>query len=121
MSAEDCTPKRRRSFAEALAAEPGFETVAPPIRMLQRPRSRRPYHIPPLATDDPEAPIGIDRDLIENAQKVSGLATKKAVIEEGLRLLVQMRMQEDVLRLAGRVTWRGDLDASREGRPEDVP
>ena len=60
--------------------------------------------------------IDIDDDLMVRAQKASGLATKKAAVEEGLRLLVRLKEQEDILRLPGKVRWRGDLNASREGR-----
>jgi Arc/MetJ family transcription regulator len=60
--------------------------------------------------------IDIDDDLMARAQKVTGLATKKAAVEEGLRLLVRLKEQEEVLKLAGKVRWQGDLAASREGR-----
>lgn len=60
--------------------------------------------------------IDIDDDLMARAQKVTGLATKKAAVEEGLRLLVRLKEQEKVLKLAGKVRWQGDLAASREGR-----
>ncbi|WP_232480762.1 type II toxin-antitoxin system VapB family antitoxin [Roseomonas sp. KE2513] len=60
--------------------------------------------------------IEIDDDLLERAQKAFGLATKEAAVEEGLRLLVRLREQEDILWLAGTVTWQGDLGVSREGR-----
>jgi len=38
--------------------------------------------------------VVIDDDLMESALKVSGLGTKKHVIEEGLRLLVQLKSQK---------------------------
>ena len=60
--------------------------------------------------------IEIDDDLMDRAQRASGLATKKATVEEGLRLLVWLKEQEEILRLAGKVRWQGDLDSSREGR-----
>ena len=60
--------------------------------------------------------IDIDDDLMARAQKVTGLATKKAAVEEGLRLLVRLKEPEEVLKLAGQVRWQGDLAASREGR-----
>jgi Arc/MetJ family transcription regulator len=37
--------------------------------------------------------IDIDDDLMARAQKASGLATKKAAVEEGLRLLVRLKEQ----------------------------
>ena len=60
--------------------------------------------------------IDIDDTLLAKAQKASGLATKKATVEEGLRLLVRLRRQKDVDRAFGRYAWRGDLDRSRRGR-----
>lgn len=60
--------------------------------------------------------IDIDDDLMARAQRASGLPTKRAAVEEGLRLLVRLKEQEEILRLAGKVTWAGDLDESREGR-----
>lgn len=60
--------------------------------------------------------IEIDDTLMHEAQKASGLATKKAAVEEGLRLLIRLKQQEDILRLAGKVSWQGDLSKSREGR-----
>ncbi len=47
--------------------------------------------------------IDIDDDLMARAQKASGLATKKAAVEEGLRLLVRLKEQEEILKLAGKV------------------
>ena len=60
--------------------------------------------------------IDIDDDLMERAQKASGQSTKKATVEEGLRLLVRLKEQEEILKLAGKVRWQGDLASSREGR-----
>lgn len=60
--------------------------------------------------------IDIDDDLLSKAQEATGLTTKKATVEEGLRLLVRLREQEEILRLAGKVRWQGNLDESREGR-----
>ena len=48
--------------------------------------------------------IDIDDDLMARAQKASGLATKKAAVEEGLRLLVRLKEQEEILKLAGKWT-----------------
>ncbi len=60
--------------------------------------------------------IEIDDDLMAKAQLASGHASKKATVEEALRLLVRAREQRDILALAGQVTWSDDLQASREGR-----
>ena len=51
--------------------------------------------------------------LMDEALKVSGLKTKREVIEEGLRLLVQTRRQGRIRRLRGALTWEGSLDEMR--------
>jgi len=57
--------------------------------------------------------IDIDDQLMRQALRSSGARTKRAVVEEALRLLVQTRGQAAVRRLRGKVTWKGDLHASR--------
>ena len=54
--------------------------------------------------------IVIDDDLIEQALKATGLPTKKAVVEAGLKLLIQVKAQAGVRRLRGKVRWQGDLN-----------
>ena len=60
--------------------------------------------------------VEIDDDLMRDALRATGLKTKRAVIEAGLRMLVRVKGQEDILHLAGKVHWEGDLDESRRGR-----
>lgn len=60
--------------------------------------------------------IVIDNSLMRQAMKATGLSTKKAVVEEGLRLLVKVKAQEGVRRLRGKIAWEGDLNIMREGR-----
>ena len=60
--------------------------------------------------------IEIDDKLMADAQKASGLATKKQTVEEALRLMVKLRRQERVDAAFGRFRWRGNLDRSRKGR-----
>jgi Arc/MetJ family transcription regulator len=60
--------------------------------------------------------IVIDNSLMRQAMKATGLSTKKAVVEEGLRLLIKVKGQEGICRLRGKVEWEGDLSAMREGR-----
>lgn len=65
--------------------------------------------------------IDIDDDLMMRAQNASGKPTKKATVEEALRTLIRLREQEEILGLAGKVRWQGDLDQSRLGRiPPDA-
>jgi len=60
--------------------------------------------------------IEIDDGLMEQALRATGLKTKKAAVEEGLRTLIRLRKQEEILGLAGKVRWSGNLDESRRGR-----
>ena len=60
--------------------------------------------------------IDIDDRLMREAMRSSGASTKRAVVEEALRLLIQTKAQESIRRLRGNVMWEGDLDASRLGR-----
>lgn len=60
--------------------------------------------------------IDIDDDLMRQAMRSSGARTKRAVVEEGLRLLIQTRSQASLRRLRGKVKWEGNLERSRLGR-----
>ncbi len=59
--------------------------------------------------------IVIDNSLMQRAMKATGFSTKKAVVEEGLRLLIKVKGQEGIRRLRGKIEWEGDLDAMRKG------
>jgi len=60
--------------------------------------------------------IVIDDDLLAQAMQLSGLKTKRSVIERALRTLVRLERQRAVLELEGTITWEGDLDAWRTAR-----
>ena len=60
--------------------------------------------------------IDIDDDLMRQAMRSSDATTKRGVVEEALRLLIQTRSQGSVRRLRGKVAWDGDLTASRMQR-----
>jgi Arc/MetJ family transcription regulator len=57
--------------------------------------------------------IKIDSDLINEAMKVSGLKTKKATVEAGLKLLISLKNQEKIKLLKGKLKWEGSLDTMR--------
>ncbi|MFA5907913.1 MAG: type II toxin-antitoxin system VapB family antitoxin [Vicinamibacterales bacterium] len=57
--------------------------------------------------------IDIDDELMRQAMRSSEATTKRGVVEEALRLLIQTRSQGRVRRLRGKVAWEGDLNASR--------
>lgn len=60
--------------------------------------------------------IDIDDDLMREALEASGARTKRAAVEDGLRLLIQTRRQGGLRRLRGKVEWEGDLQKSRQSR-----
>jgi Arc/MetJ family transcription regulator len=60
--------------------------------------------------------IDIDDRLMRQAMRSSGARTKRGVVEEALRLLIQTRGQTAIRRLRGKVTWEGDLSVSRLAR-----
>ena len=60
--------------------------------------------------------IVIDERLMEEAKELTGLPTKRAVVEEALRTLVQIKRQEEILKLKGKVHWQGDLNKMRRTR-----
>ncbi len=76
------------------------------------------YHMVNLYTsrDPVRTNIEIDDTLMADAMAVSGLSTKRAVVEEGLRLLITLKRQAEVAELFGTVRWEGDLEESRRGR-----
>ena len=57
--------------------------------------------------------IVIDDKLMAEAIKLSQLKTKKAVVETGLRLLIQIKKQERIIDLRGKLNWDGDLEKMR--------
>jgi len=60
--------------------------------------------------------IILDNDLIDRARQLTGIKTKKQVIHEALRLLVQLREQEQVRSLRGKLHWEGNLAEMRQER-----
>ncbi len=60
--------------------------------------------------------VVLDDELIKKALKYGGYKTKKAAIEAGLRLLVQMNSQKRLRSLRGKVKWEGNLDEMRRMR-----
>ena len=63
--------------------------------------------------------IESDDRLMRQAQRLSGLKTKRAVIDAALQLFVRVQRQKDILKLAGKIHWEGNLDAMRESRSFD--
>ena len=60
--------------------------------------------------------IVIDDQLMKEILRVTGLKTKREVVELGLRTLLRLRQQEEIRRFRGKLDWRGDLDTMRTDR-----
>ena len=54
--------------------------------------------------------IEIDEALMRDAMRASGAPTKRAAVEQGLRMLIAVRGQRAIQRLLGKVKWTGDLE-----------
>lgn len=65
--------------------------------------------------------IVLDEALIEKAQKLTGIKTKRAVVDEALRMLIQLYEQAEVRALRGRLRWEGDIDEARLARISEQP
>ncbi|MDX3924170.1 MAG: type II toxin-antitoxin system VapB family antitoxin [Shinella sp.] len=57
--------------------------------------------------------IDIDDDLIAKAMKATGLPTKKATVEEALRLLIQRDDQMRAIEEMRGLGWEGNLEEMR--------
>ena len=64
----------------------------------------------------PFVSIEIDDSLMRRAMRATGLKTKCAVVEAGLKLLVQVNTQASIRNQRGKVKWEGNLDEMRAGR-----
>lgn len=60
--------------------------------------------------------IDINKDLLDEAMRLSGAKTKREVVELALRTLVRLCQQEEFRKLRGKLHWQGDLEAMRTGR-----
>lgn len=58
--------------------------------------------------------IVIDDQLMDQAINLSGLDTKKAVVEQALKLYIQLLQQAALRELRGKLRWEGDLDQMRQ-------
>ena len=60
--------------------------------------------------------IVIDPKLMGEALRLSGAPTKRQVVEDSLRLLIQVRRQERIRKARGKLKWVGNLDGMRRDR-----
>ena len=64
--------------------------------------------------------IVIDDELMAEAMELTGLKTKRAVVEKALQTLIQLNRQGEIEDLFGRLHWEGDLNRIREDRVDDA-
>ncbi|HLF74881.1 MAG TPA: type II toxin-antitoxin system VapB family antitoxin [Anaerolineales bacterium] len=57
--------------------------------------------------------IVLDDKLIERAQKLTGIKTKREVVHEALRTLILLREQSEIRNLRGKLKWEGNLHEQR--------
>ena len=60
--------------------------------------------------------VVLDDELVEKCQKVTGIATRRALIDFALREVLRHRRQRRLLELKGTVEWDGDLSEWRKQR-----
>jgi Arc/MetJ family transcription regulator len=64
--------------------------------------------------------IVIEDELMQKAMRATGLTTKRAVVQAGLRMLLQVKAQTAIRRLRGKVRWEGNLKEMRAGRVQET-
>lgn len=60
--------------------------------------------------------IEIDDKLISKARKLTGLRTKREIVNRSLELLVDTETRKGILDYYGSGIWKGDLKRSRRNR-----
>ncbi len=60
--------------------------------------------------------IVIDEKLMSEALRLTGANTKRRVVEDSLKLMIQVKRQERIRAARGKLQWRGDLEVMRRDR-----
>lgn len=60
--------------------------------------------------------VELDEKLVSDGMRLTGIRTRKALIDHALKELVRRKSQRSILRLQGRIQWEGDLDEMRKNR-----
>jgi Arc/MetJ family transcription regulator len=60
--------------------------------------------------------IVLDEDLVEAGMEITGLKSRRALIDYALRELLRRDSQRKILELKGKVRWEGDLSTMRQER-----
>lgn len=57
--------------------------------------------------------IEINEEIMQNGLAISGLKTKKAVVNLALKEFLEKQAKLQILKLQGELVWEGDLDKWR--------
>ena len=57
--------------------------------------------------------IDIEDDVLEKAQKMTGINKKVDIVNYALKKLVEQKELEEILKLKGKIEWTGDLEEMR--------
>jgi Arc/MetJ family transcription regulator len=60
--------------------------------------------------------IVLDDNLVRKARKLTGLKTKREVVDKALELLVRSEIRKGMLEYYGSGIWKGDLKRMRRNR-----
>ena len=60
--------------------------------------------------------IVLNKELLEQALRVTKIKTRRELIDYALRELLRHKQQKKILELKGKINWQGDLDEMRAGR-----
>jgi Arc/MetJ family transcription regulator len=60
--------------------------------------------------------IVLDDNLVQKAQKLTGLKTKREIVDRALEVLVRSEIRKGMLDYFGSGIWQGDLKRTRRNR-----
>ena len=60
--------------------------------------------------------IVIDDKLMKDALRLTGIQTKKEVVQLGLETLIRLKKQSEILKYKGKLKWEGNLDEMRKDK-----
>ncbi|MBN1625495.1 MAG: type II toxin-antitoxin system VapB family antitoxin [Deltaproteobacteria bacterium] len=58
--------------------------------------------------------IEVDDNLMTSAINITGIKTKKGVVEYALKEVIDLHKRRALLKLKGKIKWSGDLDEMRK-------
>ena len=60
--------------------------------------------------------IVIDDELMAAALQLTGIRTKREVVETALKIMINLKKQERIRKYRGKLVWQGDLEEMRLAR-----